>query len=140
MRKLTARQKKYSKARADGATYAEAYERAGYGAGTSKDGKRKNAFRLENESASAEKIQAEIKRLQAQAEAGAILGRKARQALLTEFFLDETKSDTDRLRASDQLARMSGDYTDKVLTENTVKLSYTDRLEAMRQAQKEDDA
>ena len=63
------------------------------------------------------KIKARVEELQRQAEAGAILERKARQALLTKFALDETVSNSDRLSAIDKLNKMSGDYSETIRQE-----------------------
>lgn len=135
MRKLTRMQKKFARERAKGKSYAEAYGDAGYGSGTSEENKRKNAYKLENVSASADMIKSEIARLQKLADEGAIAERRHRQAILTEILLNSEEATADRLRASDQLARMSGDYTDRIQTENITRLSYADRLEAMRTAE-----
>lgn len=139
--RLTAKQKRYCKERAAGNTYADSYERAGYSVPPGEKGRKvatDNAYNMEHKTESTtEKIQREIKRLQEQAEAGAILDRKARQGLLSGIALDQEESTTDRLRAADMLNRMSGDYTDRVQVEATARLSYADRLEAMRNASRD---
>lgn len=62
-------------------------------------------------------IKARVAELQRQAEEEAILDRKARQALLTQFALDETVSNSDRLSAVDKLNKMSGDYSETIRQE-----------------------
>lgn len=63
------------------------------------------------------KIKERVEELQKQAEAEAILDRRARQALLTNFALDETVSNSDRLSAVDKLNKMSGDYSETIRQE-----------------------
>lgn len=63
------------------------------------------------------KIKARVAELQKQAEEGAILDRKARQAMLTNFAMDETVSNSDRLSALDKLNKMSGDYSETIRQE-----------------------
>ena len=58
-----------------------------------------------------------VRELQAEAEKGAILDRKARQALLTRFAIDEDVSNSDRLSALDKLNKMSGDYSETIRNE-----------------------
>lgn len=67
-------------------------------------------------------IMERVRELQAKAEAGAILQRKERQALLTEFALDETVSNSDRLSAVDKLNKMSGDYSETIRQEITAQV------------------
>lgn len=67
-------------------------------------------------------IMARVHELQKKAEAGAILQRKERQALLTEFALDETVSNSDRLSAIDKLNKMSGDYSETIRQEITAQI------------------
>ena len=131
MRKLTQKQKAYARERARGKELADAYTSAGYSASQTKDAQKKNAWILENTSASADAIRARIEDLQRRADAGAVLDRKARLGLLADFALDDSKEDANRLRAVDMLNRMHGDYTDRLQTENTISLSYADRLDAI---------
>lgn len=63
------------------------------------------------------KIMERVAELRRQAEAQAILDRQARQALLTNFALDETVSNSDRLSAIDKLNKMSGDYSETIRNE-----------------------
>lgn len=58
-----------------------------------------------------------VRELQAEAEKGAILDRKARQALLTKFAMDDSVSNSDRLSALDKLNKMSGDYSETIRNE-----------------------
>lgn len=110
---LTARQKAFARARADGKTLKESYTQAGY----STEGKEKtyteNAFRLSN----TEKVREEIERLQRQVDAGNILSREQRLAMLSELASDADgcTGKKDRLRALDMLAKMHGDYSETVV-------------------------
>lgn len=63
------------------------------------------------------KIMERVNELRRQAEEQAILDRQARQALLTNFALDETVSNSDRLSAIDKLNKMSGDYSETIRNE-----------------------
>lgn len=123
---LNARQRKYCRERANGASYAEAYRKAGFGPNASDMTRKHNAYNMENmDGALSEKIQAEIKRLQDLADKKAILTREQRQAILTEWALNSDNDMPDRLRSMDQLNRMSGDYTDTVRTQVSGKIDMT---------------
>lgn len=128
---LTKMQKAFARGRAEGKTLVQAYEDAGYGPNTSIQSKSVNACRLGKNI----EVQAEIKRLQEQAEQGAILKREQRQALLTEFALNENNDMPDRLRSLDQLNRMSGDYTDTVRTQvsGKVEMTFEEKLALIKQ-------
>lgn len=132
---LTKKQKDYAKYRAEGYGYAEARIKAGYSAKMKKSNIRRDAIRMEYVKPCAEKIQAEIKRLQAAAEAQAIIDRKQRQVLLTEIALDDGEKTDNRLRATDMLNRMSGDYTDNVRTSVSggVELTYEERKKLLEE-------
>lgn len=67
-------------------------------------------------------IMKRVEELRRKAEEDAILDRKARQALLTEFALDETVSNSDRLSAIDKLNKMSGDYSETIRQEITAQV------------------
>lgn len=112
-RPLTARQKAFARARADGKTLKESYMDAGYSDRQSDKAITDNAFNLSN----TEKVQKEIERLQRQADAGNILSREQRLAMLSEFASDADgcTGKKDRLRALDMLAKMHGDYTETVV-------------------------
>lgn len=123
--KLTERQKKYCRERAKGKTLKQSYIDAGY----SPTDACRSAIRLENEFPVSPLIKSEIARLSAMADKGAVLDRKQRQALLTEVALDLEEKTDNRLRATDMLNRMSGDYTDVVRSTVTgdVNLTYEER-------------
>lgn len=126
--KLNGRQQKYCIERANGKGPSEAYRAAGFKVSSARDAK-DNSYRLEHELQISPKVQAEIARLKAEAEAGAILDRQARQALLTGIAVDLTEKTDNRLRATDMLNRMSGDYTDNIRStvEGAVNLSYEEK-------------
>ena len=136
---LTHKQKAYCKARADGASYADAYIKA-YG-----DGSRKrktatdNAYNMENKCAHSTEIKQKIEDLRRRAEDKSILQRQEREVLLSDIALSDGEKAQDRLRALDILARMHGDYTDRIRIDGSVQasLTYTERLEAIRQAMEE---
>lgn len=112
-RPLTARQKAFARARADGKTLRESYTQAGYSDGGNDHTLRNNAFQLERK----DKVRTEIERLQKQVEAGNILSREQRLAMLSELASDADgcTGKKDRLRALDMLAKMHGDYTETVV-------------------------
>lgn len=126
---LTHRQETYARNRAEGQSRAEAYLNAGLCPTGSRKTARDNAYTLEKRSAASTAILQRIRELQAQAEAGAIMDRTARQAWLTGIVTDDGQKTDDRLRAADMLNRMSGDYTDRADIRYTgaVSLSYEDR-------------
>lgn len=136
-RGLTVRQKAYCRARAEGKSRPDAYEEAGYSSPNREDANH-NAYNMEVVRPCSVKIQKEIKRLQTQAEEGAILDRKQRQALLTEIVLDKEEKTDNRLRAADMLNRMSGDYTDKIeqTYSGALALSYEDRRKMLEEGLK----
>lgn len=130
-RKMTEKERKYAQARASGLGYTDAYIEAGY---SCKGGCRQtacdNARQWENaDNERGRRIRAEIERLQKLADNKTILERRQRQALLTEIALDNEEKTDNRLRATDMLNRMSGDYTDNVRTAVTggVELTYEER-------------
>lgn len=135
MRKLTLKQKEYARRRAKGQELCEAYKGAGYSNDQNDQTAKKNAWKLENTSASAEAIKAKIEELQRRADVGAVLSRRAKLGLLSDMALDSDRDDANRLRALDMLNRMEGDYNDHLTTEAVVRMSYADRLETMRNAQ-----
>ena len=87
--KLDARQRKYCRERIKGKTQREAFTAAGYGPNSSNKSKDENACKLEK----LPKIQAELARLTRLAEAGAVLDRQQRIAILSEMALDEDRKD-----------------------------------------------
>lgn len=134
--KLNPKQKRYCRERAAGKNRGEAYVAAGY---SDKDATA-SAYRLEHFMKCSEKIRAEIDRLTAAADKGAILDRKARQALLTEMALDTEEKTDNRLRATDMLNRMSGDYTDRVeqTYSGSLNLSYEERRKMLMEGLEKD--
>lgn len=134
-RKLTVKQKAYCRARAAGKSRPDAYLEAGYTSSTGREDANHNAYCMEVVRPCSTKIQKEIARLQAQAEKGAIIDRKQRQALLTEIVLDKGEKTDNRLRAADMLNRMSGDYTDRMeqVYSGALALSYEDRKKMLEE-------
>lgn len=115
-RKLTARQERYAKERANGKSYPDAYYSAGYSARQARETATSNAYTLEHVSAASSQILDRITYYQKQAEKGAIADRAARMALLTDLAYDEAGTGKkDRLRALDMLAKMSGDYSETIV-------------------------
>lgn len=132
---LNTRQKKYCRLRAEGKGYEEAYTGAGYGAGTkNKDDRKHNAYNMEHMGNQSAEIKAKIKELQDLADEGAILNRRQKQAWLTQTALNAENDMPDRLRAMDQLNRMTGEYTDTIRTtvNAKVEMTYADRLATMK--------
>ena len=125
---LTPKQRKYAKGRADGLSRAKAYKQAGYcPTGTDATANR-NAIELERRTTT---IQAQLEKYRRMAEDGAILDRAQRQALLTELATDTEGARADRIRATDLLCKMSGDYSDTVIHRVSGAVSIED---ARRQA------
>lgn len=130
-RGLTPKQTKYCRERAAGKTYKAAYKAAGYSDKGNDATLANNAYQMEKHNS---EILAKIKALQARADNGGIMDRKARMQLLNEIALNETVKETDRLRAIDQLNRMNSDYNDtlKIDAAAGIQLSYADRLDAIK--------
>ena len=127
---LTQKQKKFCQALMEGKKNKEAYLAAGYTKNADAHGTRSNAYKLKMN----KNVQEELARLQALAEEGATLKREQRQTLLTEIALNDSNDMPDRLRAVDQLNRMSGDYTDTIRTtvNAKVEMTYAERLATMK--------
>lgn len=113
MKELDPRRKKYCRERIKGKTQSEAYYAAGYSKRNSKKTAMEAACKLER----LPEIKAEMERLSRQVEAGAILSREQRLAILSDMAVDESRKDDSRQRAIDMLNRMQGDYTDRTVTE-----------------------
>ncbi len=128
VRGLSKKQQKFCEGIMEGKDNYNAYKDAGYSTKGSYNVVKANAHHLKKN----KYVQKELERLEALAEAGAILRREQRQAILTEWALDPNNDMPDRLRSMDQLNRMSGDYTDTVRTQVTgqVKMSLAEKLEA----------
>lgn len=135
-RELTAKQRAYAERRAAGESYADAYRGAYDDNGGTRKTAATNAENLEKRSAASPAILERIRELREAAEAGAILKREERQALLTEIATDARESSRDRMRAIDQLNRMSGDYTEntRVTMAGGLSLTYEERLQTLREA------
>ena len=132
-RKLTPRQIKYCKERASGKGYKDAYIASGYSSKGKEQTLANNAYHMEKHNT---EILTKIKELQERADSGGILQRKERMQLLSDLATNESIKPQDRIRALDQLARMSADYTDRIQVEGkaSVNLTYSDRIEAIKQA------
>lgn len=137
--KLTAKQLEYCRQRAKGKSYSQAYLDSGYSNKQSIETARHNAFTMENTSASSNNILDTIQKLRDKADKGGILQRKERMQLLSDLATNESIKPQDRIRALDQLARMSADYTDRVQIEGktSVSLTYAERIEAIKQGMEE---
>lgn len=138
-KKLNARQEKYCEGRAAGLSRSKAYKAAGYSPNGSTVTAEQSAHRLDTESAAASTVRLRIEELRRRAAETAILSRDDRLRLLSELATDEAVKPQDRLRATDQLSRMCGDYNDSLRIEGqaAVMLSYADRIEAIRQSMEE---
>lgn len=112
----------------------KAYKAAGYSPNGSTVTAEQSAHRLDTESAAASMVRLRIEELRSRAAEHAILSRDDRLRLLSELATDETVKPQDRLRATDQLARMTGDYNDRLTVTGSasVSLSYEDRLQMIR--------
>lgn len=134
---LTARQKKYCRERVKGKSLADSYYDAGYSKGNKKDVAAIAACRLERD----ERIKAEMERLTRKAEAGAVLDRQQRIALLSDMAADEDRKDDSRQRAIDMLNRMQGDYTERTITEikGGLDISLEDKKKMILEALQTDD-
>ena len=132
---LTQKQKKYCRERVSGKTQRDSHKKA-YPNNMNDKTHDEAACRLEAKP----EIQAELKRLTALADAGAVLDRNQRIAILSEMALDENRKDDARQRALDMLNRMHGDYTDKVITEvdATVSMTYEEKRRAVLDALRAD--
>lgn len=125
---LTDKQRAYSRHRAEGKSQIESYILAGYSDNQSMESRRQNASHLEK----IEAVRENIERLQALADAGAVMSTEQRKSALYEIYSDATNSTRDRLKALDLLNRMEGDYIDRKEISATVQgLTRSDRLEAM---------
>lgn len=110
---LTKKQEDMAQGIANGLTNTEAYKQA-YHVGDDLYDDKVNAYKTLKRNP---KIMERVNQLRRQAEEQAILDRQARQALLTNFALDETVSNSDRLSAIDKLNKMSGDYSETIRNE-----------------------
>ena len=140
MKKLNARQEKYCEARAAGKSRRQAYQDAGYSPAGSTRTAEQNAWTMETKSSRATEIQLKIEELRSRSAETAILNREDRLRLLSELAAREDVKPQDRIRAADQIARMQGDYNDRltVSASASVSMTYADRIEAIRAGLQED--
>lgn len=138
--RLTARQERYCELRAEGQSRPKAYKGAGYSPEGCRKTAEQNAYNMDTRGAKATEIAQRIEELRSRAAETAILSRDDRLRLLSELATDEDVKPQDRIRATDQIARMCGDYSDslRITADAGVTLSYADRLEAIRQSLTED--
>lgn len=138
--KLTPKQLEYCRQRAKGKGYADAYFASGYSDKQGIKSATDNAYNMENNSVHSTEILQKIQALRDKADKGGILQRKERMQLLSDMATNENIKPQDRIRALDQLARMSADYTDRIQVEGkaSVNLTYSERIEAIKQAMEAD--
>lgn len=136
MKKLNARQEKYCAARAAGKSRRQAYQDAGYSPSGSTRTAEQNAYRMEQKADTGTAIRLKIEELRSRNAETAILNREDRLRLLSELAAREDVKPQDRIRAADQIARMQGDYNDRltVSASAAVSMSYAERIEAIRQS------
>ena len=121
---LTAKQEQFAKAIAlDGMSYSDAY-RSAYDTSKMTD-------KTINEKASLlksnDKVRARIKELKKEVDSPRIMSAQKRKEWLTEIINDPNTDINARLKASDQLNRMEGEYVQKV--EADVKSEFTINIE-----------
>lgn len=117
------RREKYAQLRADGKSRYEAMKGAGFMPTANRNCTCVNSYHIENKKdPRTMDVVKRIEELREKAEQGQILDRQARQSLLTEMALDETAAKADRLRATDILNRMCGDYDDHVSITGSVSV------------------
>ena len=118
---LTAKQEEFAKRIAEGMNYSDAY-RSAYDT-------RRMSDKTVNEKASLlkdnDKIRARIKELRDEVDTPKIISAQKRKEWLTEVINDPNIDINAKLKASDQLNRMEGEYIQKVETEikNAVNIS-----------------
>ena len=137
--KLNPKQEKYCRHRAAGDSYSKAYKAAGYSPQGQTKTATDNAYYMEHKSRAATDIAQRIEELRSRDAEKAVLNREDRLRLLSELAADEAVKPQDRIRACDQLARMQGDYNDRlqISAEAGVTMTYADRMQAIRQAMEE---
>ena len=111
---LTPKQEQFAKAIAlDGMSYSDAY-RSAYDASKMSDKTvNEKASRLKDE----DKIRARVKELRVEVDTPKIISAQKRKEWLTQVINDPEVDINARLRASDQLNKMEGEYIQKVETE-----------------------
>lgn len=117
---LTAKQEKFARGIAEGMTQAEAY-RSAYNTSRMTD---KSVIEKASELASNVNITARLRELRDMAAKPTIMTAQQRKEWLTEVINDSEIDINARLKASDQLNKMDGEYVQKV----QASISYEDRL------------
>jgi hypothetical protein len=117
---LTAKQEKFARGIAEGMTQAEAY-RSAYNTSRMTD---KSVIEKASELASNVNITARLRELRDMAAKPTIMTAQQRKEWLTEVINDSEIDINARLKASDQLNKMDGEYVQKV----QANISYEDRL------------
>ena len=110
---LTDNQEKFAKFVAEGMSYSDAY-RSAYNTSKMTD---KSVWEKASELASNVKVKARLKELRDMAAKHTIITAQERKEWLTEVINNPEVDINARLRASDQLNRMEGEYVQKVETE-----------------------
>ena len=128
-KKLTVKAEKYCRARVNGMSQRQAYKAAGYGTGKAKPTSMDHSACLLEKK---EHIQARLAELSALADAGAIMESVHIQTALTETAIDQSKPDSVRLKAIDQLSRIKGLYSDSVKIESMHSVTIDDKRDYMR--------
>lgn len=128
---LTPKQENFCRARVAGLTQRKAYQKA-YNSKSIQSADH-NGYDLDH----TDKIIERIKQLQAQVDGGAILDGKQIQTMLSDMASDENKPDAIRLKASDQLSRMQGLYSDNVQISSNTLLTIEDKRALFREMMQE---
>ncbi len=116
---LTAKQELFAQKIVEGMTQADAY-RSAYSAKRMTDKTiHENASRLANDS----KVKARIEELREQLAKVSIMTAQERLEWLTGIIKSEAETTTDKLRASDQMNKMQGEYVQKVEAEVKSEIS-----------------
>lgn len=110
---LTANQEQFAKNVAEGMSYSDAY-RSAYNTSKMTD---KSVWEKASELASNVKVKARLKELRDMAAKSTIMTAQERKEWLTEVINNQELDINSRLKASDQLNRMEGEYVQKVETE-----------------------
>lgn len=110
---LTDNQENFAKCVAEGMSYSDAY-RSAYNTSKMTD---KSVWEKASELASNVKVKARLKELRDMAAKHTIITAQERKEWLTEVINNPEVDINARLRASDQLNRMEGEYVQKVETE-----------------------
>jgi len=106
---LTPKQENFCRSIASGNDYITAYK-SSYDWNGSDNGAYTEAIRLANREDIQERIQALQKPLEIAAQKTALTEREKKRSILWDFINDNTKSDSDRLKAMDLLNKMDAEY------------------------------